>query len=307
MNATFDWSDVEAAAKEAAGNHLKFRDFSWHIKLPDDAENWVVVYSSNRDSGLLERSNADAIEALLEPFLEDDDCDDISHLSHNHWACGHVDGYFMRVYRQEAILECYGCGCTTNDDGKCLNCGGTSLNHEGTTKEITPVFKKWCEIQEQLADYPVLDESDYSQKEYDATLDWIKSECRKFVINGAPEEWECKVYSWLSDNTDHELENTDDTGATPSPESMRKALLELELANEDIFDERGFDNNCYISRHPDKLFWEYDGGEEEIVVQPGEFWELVLKDHARTAGDMSREVFFVDAKGRVLNLSHLVW
>jgi len=56
-----DWTDIEAAAKEAAGNHRKFDCFAWHER-PDDDENWCIVYVSNRDSGLLDQSNADASE-----------------------------------------------------------------------------------------------------------------------------------------------------------------------------------------------------------------------------------------------------
>ena len=90
--------DLEAAAKKAAGNWKRFGSFAWFRKRElVDADQWAVVYTSNRDSTLLDQSNASVIEMALEPFTEGDDPDVVME-SHSHWAVGHVDGFSIRVY-----------------------------------------------------------------------------------------------------------------------------------------------------------------------------------------------------------------
>jgi hypothetical protein len=186
-----DWVDIEGAAEQLAGNHRRFESFGWHER-PDDDENWCIVYVSNRDSGLLDQSNADAIGKLMEPFL---DGDDVRSESHGHWACGYVDGYSIRVYRPD-----------------------------GT---ITEAFRAWCGIQERQADYPVLDEEDYSRREYEATLENIRDAGRRYVSDDAPEDWECEAFSWFWDNNQRAVENRDDTGGYPSEIEIRECLSDL--------------------------------------------------------------------------------
>ena len=48
---------LEQAATEAASNWRKFGSFAWHDK-PDHAEKWAIVYTHNRDSGLIDKVNA---------------------------------------------------------------------------------------------------------------------------------------------------------------------------------------------------------------------------------------------------------
>ena len=102
----------------------------------------------------------------MEPFTETDDPDVVME-SHGHWAVGHVDG-FIRVFR----------------DG-----------------EITEAFKAYHELSEQLADYPILDEEDYSERELEATLENINDAAWRVKDEyKLPEGWESEVYSWLSDH-----------------------------------------------------------------------------------------------------------
>jgi hypothetical protein len=54
--------DLEEAAEQAAGNWREFDSFCWHrAQVIDDADNWAIVYSHHRDSGLLDQSNAAAV------------------------------------------------------------------------------------------------------------------------------------------------------------------------------------------------------------------------------------------------------
>ena len=63
--------DLETAAREARGNWRKFDSFAWHDR-PEDSAEWAIVYTHNRDSDLLDQSNADAIDKALAPFTEGD-------------------------------------------------------------------------------------------------------------------------------------------------------------------------------------------------------------------------------------------
>src|SRR6516162_9356210 len=131
---------LEDAAALTAGNWKRFECFCWDRERDvPDSDNWAIFYTHNRDSGLLDQSNAEQIANALEPFTDTDDPDVVME-SHSHWAVGHVDGFSIRVYR----------------DG-----------------EITDAFKAYHELCERLADYPILNEEDYSRREYEATLENI--------------------------------------------------------------------------------------------------------------------------------------
>ena len=183
--------DLEDAAKEAAGNWKKFECFCWFRDDIDDADNWGIVYTHNRDSGLLDLSNAGVFATSLEPFTDGDDPDVVME-SHNHWAVGHVDGFSIRVLR----------------DG-----------------QITDAFRKYHELAEAMANYPVLDEEGYSNDEYEATVANIADAAWRLKDEfELPEGWEYEVYGWLSDNDPGEIENRDDQGGYPSEASLRAAF-----------------------------------------------------------------------------------
>jgi hypothetical protein len=188
--------DIEEAAKKAAGNWQSFQSFIWfRDRELDDADQWAVIYTHHRDSTLLDQSNSGVITEALAPFAEGDD-PDLVFESHNHWAVGHVDGFSVRVFDQQG--------------------------------EITEAFRAYHELAERMSDYPVLNESDYSEREFNATLENITDAAwrlkRQFVL---PEDWESQVYSWLSDNDSSEIESKDDAGGYPSEESLRAAFEAL--------------------------------------------------------------------------------
>lgn len=127
---------LEDAAEAAAGNWTKFNSFVWwREREMDDADKWAIMYTSNRDSGLLDQSNSAVIRKAMEPFSKGRN-PSVVFESHSHWLVGHVDGFSVRVYSR----------------GK-----------------ITKAFRTYFELQEQIEAYPILDESDYSDREYEAT------------------------------------------------------------------------------------------------------------------------------------------
>lgn len=183
---------LEDAAKEAAGNWQRFTCFVWfREKDIPDPENWAVVYTHNRDSGLLDQSNAEQIAEALKPFADGDE-PDVVFESHDHWAVGHVDGFSIRVFR----------------DG-----------------QITDAFKAYHDLMEQLDGYPVLDEEDYSRREYEATVENIADAAWRLKQEyDLPEGWEGEVYSWLSDHRQRAIENRDDQGGYPEQQDLRDAF-----------------------------------------------------------------------------------
>jgi hypothetical protein len=184
--------ELDDAAKQAAGNWQSFSCFVWfRDRELNDAAQWAVIYTSNRDSGLLDQSNAAVIEKAMTPFTAGDDPDVVLE-SHSHWAVGHVDGFSVRVFKE----------------GK-----------------ITEAFKTYHELARQMDDYPILDESDYSDREYEATLDNIKDAAWRLKNDfELPEDWQYQVYSWLSDNRCGEIENIDDLGGYPSEAALKAAF-----------------------------------------------------------------------------------
>ena len=90
--------ELEEAAAKAAGNWKRFDSFVWfRDRELDDADQWSVIYTHNRDSGLLDQSNAHVISQAMESFTDTDD-PDVVFESHSHWAVGHVDGFSLRVF-----------------------------------------------------------------------------------------------------------------------------------------------------------------------------------------------------------------
>jgi len=182
---------IERAAKRAAGNWKRFECFIWHevpkLKDPDAS---TIVYTHHRDSGPLERANAEVIRGLLRPFMEGPDADVWAEI-HDHWAVGWIEGYRIRVFR----------------DGR-----------------ITNAFRAWYDIACRLENYPVLDEHVYSQYEYEETLGAILSRQTELESDfDLPANWEGEAYDWLLRNAPEEIES----GRSPSIEALRNAAEAL--------------------------------------------------------------------------------
>jgi len=79
--------------------------------------------------------------------------------------------------------------------------------------------------------YPILDESDYSERELEATLENIADAAWRLKNEfDLPEGWTWQVYDWLSDHRSGEIENVDDQGGYPSEEALREAFAALDFA-----------------------------------------------------------------------------
>lgn len=248
-----DWNDIEAAAQQLAGNHRHFDSFAWFDR-PDDSDNWTVVYTCNRDSSLLEQSNAEAIAAELQCFI---DSGDVVAEHHGHFAVGWIDGFAIRVF----------------------NAAG----------QVTEAFRVWCRLQERLSDYPVLDEEDFSRREYKAAVTAIEQEGSSLVQDEAPEDWAEQVFSWLSHNDPRQLENRDGTGAYPSKESIEEALTDLELLDPELLpDPDEPQEGDFVTE--DFVYWHEQGTGKLLLVtadpkdpfSAADNWSELLRMHMKS-------------------------
>ncbi len=117
-------------------------DFGWYGD--DDIDDWFIApIGQNRDSDILTESNfAMAVEALEK--AEGEGGDDFRVISCNHWACGWVEYIILRP------------------GSKCV--------------EVME------DIESRLEDYPVLNDEDFSEREYNDFVDsWECYGCRDFV------------------------------------------------------------------------------------------------------------------------------
>ena len=186
---------LEDAAKQAAGNWRQFSCFWWRrandLEKPED---WAILYTHNRDSGLLDVSNASAIDEALAPFTKgaDNSDPDVVEEDHDHWAVGWVEGYSIRVYKHG---------------------------------RITKAFKVYHQLARRMAEYPILDESDYCDCEVEATLENIADAAWRIKNEyDLPEGWAGNVYHWLAEHDCSAIENADDQGGYPNEEQLRKAF-----------------------------------------------------------------------------------
>lgn len=193
-------TSLEQAAQQAAGNWQEFDCFVWYRRTElGDAENWTIVYTHHRDSGLLDQSNAAAIGSALESLIESGD---VIPEDHNHWAVGWVAGFAIRVFRGSPRAGA-----------------------------ITAAFRAYHDLMERMEDYPLLDEEDYSRREYDATLENIADAAWRIKRNyKLADGWESDVYSWLSDHRPDEIENRDDRGGYPDEDALQAAFDSLEFS-----------------------------------------------------------------------------
>ena len=83
---------------------------------------------------------------------------------------------------------------------------------------------------ERLDAYPILDESDYGRREYEAALENIADAAWRIKsIFDLDDGWEAEVYDWLSAHRPGAVENRDDRGAYPSERDLLDAFNGLGL------------------------------------------------------------------------------
>lgn len=166
----------------------------------EDPEHWTLgPMIRTRDSELLEAVNADALEEALgaipafEPDYQVTRC--------SHFGFGWVEHLSFRV-----------------------------LTPEGAPTEIWRWLAAWFGA---LSDYPCVDDAELSRRQHEEALDNIRTEAGHYVVDSAPEDWPARVWRWLWDEKQSELEARDGRAPYPSREAVHEALRELGLYDKD--------------------------------------------------------------------------
>lgn len=188
---------LDAAANESRGNWIRFPSFVWwRARELNQSEDFTLYYTHHRDSGILDRSNHVVISKAMEKFLDGDNPDAIEE-DHSHWAVGWIKGFAVRVFDEN--------------------------------RNITDAYRCLHELQERMDNYPILDESHYSEMESEATFDNIDHAAWRIKREYAnlPADWQSSVYDFLTENRAHALESISDQGGWPSEDDLFEAFDDL--------------------------------------------------------------------------------
>lgn len=178
--------DYQKLAEEAVKEAAQLTDFRYRGEV-DLGRTWAITFSVNRNSDLLGQSNYKTIKEDLEERFPRDVSDE--HFSH--WVVGWVDHLLVRMLDKK---------------GKVTKAGIAAL-----------------EWRDRLERYPVADDEDYSDREFEATLENIKFE------GSLDDETAQAVYDWFRENDQMALESVDNQGGYPSKKKIDTALKALGL------------------------------------------------------------------------------
>jgi len=162
----------------------------------------------NRDSDIREVSNFDSISKdLLKRFPEDFRIE-----TYSHWAVGSVDRLICRILKQELPFK-----------------------DEIKEEDITIAFHSAMEWLDNLDDYPIADEDDYSEKQFQEAIESIKywvDENSDLVYEDKLNLESCyeRMYFDLT-NKGHEFDDYDQI--YPTDDQMLKSVYDLGLCKVD--------------------------------------------------------------------------
>jgi hypothetical protein len=165
-----------------------------------DRADWLIVFSRNRDSYLLDRSNWETFVSALDHI----DPDGLSHAIErsSHWLCGWVEYLIVRpthsyetlLAELEAVSEKLGELCEgPPDEREQLAKAAEEIGQElADIREVYTLSKqllaKARELVDALERYPVLDEEDYLRRQWDAYLNNWEAYWRLEFVDELPSE-----------------------------------------------------------------------------------------------------------------------
>ncbi len=190
------FSYSENIIKCASDGLEKPSDFGyWGSK--DMFETWGFCgIDKNRDSNLLDISNFECISKdLIKEFP-----DDFRIETYNHWAVGSVTRLVCKI-----------------------------LLHKGeiADKNITYAFKKVMEYLDDLANYPIYNESDYHERQYERSIRDLHVSNAANLINQSDSDWAVNVIDKMNSNNIYWDPETEE----PNGDDILMAAYELKLWN----------------------------------------------------------------------------
>lgn len=164
----------------------------------------------HRDSSLLDICNFDVVTKDLNNRFPDETRIE----GFGHWAVGHVDRLVVRVLKDESL---------------------------GIVEEnITQVFKAALDWKDSLIDYPVADDTEYSDVLYAAAIEYIEDTSVKHMIDLNAFCWAEQVYSELYNNMNVEIDM--DAEAYPDDDQILQAVYNRFIWN--IEEKESWDEWC---------------------------------------------------------------
>jgi hypothetical protein len=152
---------------KAAVEVLKVPKDYWGAQTELVNEGWGGTFGIHRDSDLLAQSNYETVLKILDEKYEK--YEDWRVESASHWAVGWMDTLMVRVVRCECDEETSIPYIRRQHDAWwCHTCE--------STPKYTDIFVECLEFQAKLENYPVLDEEDYSRREYEDTMEYLTNE-----------------------------------------------------------------------------------------------------------------------------------
>ncbi|AGM12095.1 hypothetical protein SEA_GODPOWER_73 [Streptomyces phage Godpower] len=186
------WSQEETTVNVDIDTVQEYADNA--LERPSDAAFWdercysthaPVIGWADRGDDILEESNYHSAKALIEGAATEDE--HVFEGSAGHWLVGSLSQVWVQVY--ETRPECSTIGCeeeaeylatyrltSYEEEGFCEEhrtgledtflAQLLGIEFEDFPREFTAAFIEAVEIQEGLKDYPIVDESDYSEREW---------------------------------------------------------------------------------------------------------------------------------------------
>jgi len=165
----------------------------WHA-VKETAESIVAEFMDNEDG----QDQHELLQCLLS-----ESCD-----QHGYVICDELSIHTL-LYSQNA-------------------CAGFFNGTFAANKHASDAPFPFSTLAEAEANYPSLDESDYSNREFEATIENLKNAAWRLTDDfELPDDWQYQAYDWLSENKSGEVENRDDQGGYPSEEALEAAFHAL--------------------------------------------------------------------------------
>ena len=170
-------------------------------KTNEPAGRGIGPILETRDSTLLDQSNSAEIRKRFQALIDSDKAE-INPTSH--WFWGWVDHLSFPVVEYTTVLH-------------------TRVPRESSALVL------WNDIKADMDRYPVLNDKDYSEREFAATLWGIEDACYMYddrEVN-LPNDHAQKLFDYFWDNDQSAVESCDDTGGYPDDDQLTRAFTAL--------------------------------------------------------------------------------
>lgn len=176
------------------------RDYGYSSDNADLFVTWTLgPILETRDSTLLTQSNSAEIQKRFKNLLDHERAE-INHTGH--FGYGWCDHLSFPVVEYTNVL------------------------HTRVPRE-SAAYRLWQQIQDDLNDYPILNEIDYGEREVEATLENIESAMWSHKHKILPPDYIDLLYAWFMDNDYAAIESCDDRGGYPDDDQLARAFAAL--------------------------------------------------------------------------------